>query len=231
MPFYFFLYFRFFAKIFAHKRSSPFYLEHLNSVDGLQANPTNPKEFTSASHDKTIKIWDATKFTPKVTLTGHESGVWCVNYNKKNSSQIITSSADFTARIWDIKSGKNTLTLKGHTHYVYKACFDSDGDFVATCGADKIVNYWDPRNPSKPVFTIGDCHNVLLSCDFMPNCQQILVTSMEGEIMMVSVKRQMSIFMHDTLPAIKEERKKLLEANNLDGNKEKEIKEIDLLSN
>jgi WD40 repeat protein len=102
---------------------------------------------------------------------------------------------------------------------------------LATCGADKIVNYWDPRNPQKPVFSIGDCHNVLLSCDFMPNCQQILVTSMEGEIMMVSVKRQMSIFMHDTLPALRDERKKLLEANNLDGIKEKELKEIDQISN
>lgn len=49
--------------------------------------------------------------------------------------------------------------------------------------------------------------------------------------MMVSVKRQMSIFMHDTLPAIKDERRKLLEANNLDGVKEKELKEIDLISN
>lgn len=66
----------------------------MNSVDGLQANPNDSKEFTSASHDKSIKVWDATKFTPKATLVGHGNGVWCVNYNKKNSNQIITSSAD-----------------------------------------------------------------------------------------------------------------------------------------
>jgi WD40 repeat protein len=86
-------------------------------------------------------------------------------------NQIVTSSADQTARIWDTRSGENTLTLAGHTHYVYKACFDGDGEYVATCGADKIVNYWDLRNPAKPVFTNGDIKNVLLCCDFMPNSQ------------------------------------------------------------
>jgi WD40 repeat protein len=63
------------------------------------------------------------------------------------------------------------MTLNGHKLYVYKATFDSDGDFVATCGADHIVNYWDLKKADKPVFSIDDCKNCLLTCDFMPNCQ------------------------------------------------------------
>jgi WD40 repeat protein len=34
-------------------------LEHENSVDALSANPVSENEFATASHDKTIKIWDA----------------------------------------------------------------------------------------------------------------------------------------------------------------------------
>ena len=61
--------------------------QHINSVDGISANPKNEKEFASASHDKTIKIWDATKFTVKhdIAKAGKEmlNGLWSVQYEKQ----------------------------------------------------------------------------------------------------------------------------------------------------
>lgn len=36
-------------------------LEHENSVDCISANPRNPNEFATGSHDKSIKIWDASR--------------------------------------------------------------------------------------------------------------------------------------------------------------------------
>ena len=92
-------------------------------------------------------------------------------------------------KVWDIKSGKCTSTLKGHDHYCYKAVFDNDGMNIASVGADKLVNFWDVRNTKAPVFSNNESPNILMSVDFMPNDQQILTTSMEGEISIFSVKK------------------------------------------
>jgi len=36
--------------------------EHENSVDAICANPVRDTEFATASHDATVKIWDAPNF-------------------------------------------------------------------------------------------------------------------------------------------------------------------------
>jgi len=119
--------------------------EHTNSVDAIQANPKNEKEFATASHDETIKIWDATKHTVRLTMKGHEKGIWSLNYDRPTGQRVVTCSPDSLVKIWDVKTGKCTETLKGHSHYCYKAVFDNDGITVASVGADKVLNLWDLR--------------------------------------------------------------------------------------
>lgn len=88
-------------------------------MDGIQVNPCNNKEFTSVSHDRTIKIWDAARFKCTATLQGHTNGVWGVDYDRSSGKKILTCSTDSTAKVWDIKSGKCSITLAGHTRFVY----------------------------------------------------------------------------------------------------------------
>jgi WD40 repeat protein len=132
-------------------------------------NPVNNKEFTSVSHDKSIKVWDSTRFTVSATLTGHTNGVWGVDYDRKTGKRIITCSTDSTAKIWDIKSGKCSATLAGHTRFVYDAKFNSDATFACTVGSDQKINYWDMRNTETPLFTCTEVKNVLMTCDFLVN--------------------------------------------------------------
>jgi WD40 repeat protein len=60
---------------------------------------------------------------------------------------------------------------------------------VCTVGADKLVNYWDLRNTKAPVFSLEDSTSPLMNCDFLPNDQQVVTTSIAGEISVYSVKR------------------------------------------
>ena len=41
-----------------------------------------------------------------------------------------------------------------------------------------------------------------MNCDFLPNDQQIVTTSIAGEISVFSVKRQERVFYHDTMPGL-----------------------------
>jgi WD40 repeat protein len=141
---------------------------HDNSVDALCINPTTEKEFSTASHDQSIKVWDAPTYKPRVTMTGHEKGVWSLMYDN-TGKRLVSSSPDTFVKIWDTKSGKCTDTLKGHTSFCYKAAFDHDGIHVASCGTDRVLNYWDLRKTQKPIFSNQESQSILMCCDFMPN--------------------------------------------------------------
>lgn len=179
---------------------------HENSVDAICANPQSDKEFATGSHDHTIKLWDAPKYGVKGTIKGHEKGVWSLQYDP-SGKKLISASPDHTSKIWDVKSGKCADTLKGHTHFCFKAAFSPDGTKAATVGADFLMNYWDLRNSKAPVYTNKDFSKVLMSVDFMPDGNQVLVSSIEGELGVINVEtpgKEERQFYHDTMPAIRQ---------------------------
>lgn len=99
-------------------------LAHENSVDSISVDPTSDKLFASGSHDKTIKLWDATKPQKALnTLTGNKNGVWCLNY-AHDGKRLLSASSDGLCKIWDVKTGKVTQELTAHeghkvTHLIY----------------------------------------------------------------------------------------------------------------
>jgi len=79
---------------------------HENSVDAITVDPTSDKLFATGSHDKTIKLWDATKpQKAQNTMTGNKEGVWCLNYSH-DGKRLLSASSDGLCKIWDVKTGK-----------------------------------------------------------------------------------------------------------------------------
>ena len=50
------------------------------------------------------------------------------------------------------------------------------------------MHYWDLRNSKVPVYTNNDFSKVLMAVDFMPDGNQVLVTSIEGEVGIINVE-------------------------------------------
>ena len=73
----------------------------------------------TGSHDKTVRIWDVNKEKSLHTLTGHNEGVWCVNYNPAGTN-IVTASPEGICKIWDMKGKKHSADLTAHTKRVIK---------------------------------------------------------------------------------------------------------------
>ncbi|KAK3616825.1 hypothetical protein LTR56_025694 [Elasticomyces elasticus] len=84
----------------------------------------------SASHDKTVKVWDAISGQCLRTLEGHSGPVSSVVFSA-NSSRLASASGDKTVKIWDASSGMWLETLKV-SRALYDISFDHTGSFLNT---------------------------------------------------------------------------------------------------
>ncbi|KAL8293004.1 hypothetical protein RQP46_000698 [Phenoliferia psychrophenolica] len=83
-----------------------------NVVTCLQFDKT---KVVSASDDHSINVFDTLTGQPKARLSGHEGGVWALQYI---GNILVSGSTDRTVRIWDLKTGKCTHVFVGHTSTV-----------------------------------------------------------------------------------------------------------------
>jgi WD40 repeat protein len=96
----------------------------------------------SASHDQTVKIWDASSGACLHTLKGHSSSVRSVAFSH-DSARLASASRDNTVKIWDASSSACLHTLEGHSEYVTSVAFSHDSARLASASWDKTVKIWD----------------------------------------------------------------------------------------
>jgi len=106
--------------------------EHQNSVDAVCWSP-DPDVFISASHDTTLKVWDARRGLCTDTLVGHVAGVYhCAVAS--NGRLVISCGAGDTKNVlvWSWPSKQICNSLHGHKRGVTHATFSTDSMSAAT---------------------------------------------------------------------------------------------------
>jgi WD40 repeat protein len=93
------------------------------------------QRLASASHDHTVKIWDARTGKCLQTLEGHGSLVTSVVFSH-DSQRLASASHDHTVKIWDSKTGKCLQTLEGHGNWVTSVVFSHDSQQLASAAVD-----------------------------------------------------------------------------------------------
>jgi WD40 repeat protein len=84
----------------------------------------------SASHDNTVKMWDASSGACLQTLEGHSSSVNLVAFSH-DSTRLASASPDRTVKIWEVSSGACLQTLDvGKT--LHHLSFDPTGSCLYT---------------------------------------------------------------------------------------------------
>jgi WD40 repeat protein len=82
---------------------------HSGPVSSVAFSPDSA-QLASASHDRTVKIWDASNGKCLQTLEGHSDWVQSVAFSP-DSAQLASASDDRTVKIWDASNGKCLQTL------------------------------------------------------------------------------------------------------------------------
>ncbi|OAF60547.1 hypothetical protein VC83_03550 [Pseudogymnoascus destructans] len=117
-------------------------LEGHSGVVRSVAFSNNLQLLASASHDKTVKVWDVATGTLQQTLRGHSDWVSSVAFSH-DSKLLASASNDKTVKIWDAATGMLQQTLEGHSIWVSSVAFSDDSKLLASASHDKTVKVWD----------------------------------------------------------------------------------------
>jgi WD40 repeat protein len=112
---------------------------HIAAVWGIAASPDG-RWFATASHDQTVKLWDAQTRRLVRTLTGHKAPVWCVAFSP--DSQALASGAE-EVTVWEVATGRVVHHFQGHTALVKALAFHPKQPWLVSSANDGSVRLWD----------------------------------------------------------------------------------------
>src|SRR5712672_2364480 len=84
---------------------------HTGAVNSVAFSPDGAW-LSTASEDKTARVWNAATGELLHTLSGHEDAVFAAPFSP-DGSKIATVSADLTPRLWDARTGTAAFELTG----------------------------------------------------------------------------------------------------------------------
>lgn len=134
---------------------------HGGGVTALAVSRQDSNVLVSASHDRTVIIWDLHRDdsnisgTPRHTLMGHLSAVSDVAVSP-DGTLALSGSRDGTLRLWEVDTGACYRELIGHTKEVICVGFSSDSKQIVSGSADKTIKLWNKLGCCK--YTIESGH-------------------------------------------------------------------------
>lgn len=122
-------------------------------------------KIVSASDDHSINIYDTDTGVLRKRLSGHEGGVWALEYK---GDTLVSGSTDRTVRIWDLEDLTQTHVFFGHTSTVrclqiVEPVYDeATGEFqppyplIVTGSRDASLRVWKLPKKGEPAYSAGE---------------------------------------------------------------------------
>ena len=93
----------------------------------------------SASHDRTVRLWDVTTgVDPYLQL---RKLAFRLAFSP-DGTRLATAAPDRTIRLWDVRTGE-PITFEGNTAAIGGLAFTPDGRRLASTSSDGTVKLWD----------------------------------------------------------------------------------------
>lgn len=122
--------------------------EHEGDVKCVSWHPEE-EQLASGSYDNDIRIWrEDDDWGCVEILRGHESTVWCLDWEKPHGGRLCSCSSDITIKIWSKSSSTSNASFseeaqlpQRHERAIYAVAWSKDGRIASTGGDGRIVIY------------------------------------------------------------------------------------------
>ena len=145
----------------------------------LSSASTAPGSST-ASADKTARIWDVATFKEIAVLRGYEDNVPSAAFSPDGVS-VVTASYAKTPRIWHVATAREIEVLRGHEDGVPSAVFSPDGTRIVTASWDKTARIWDVATATEIAVLRGH-EGPVQSAAFSPDGTRIVTASADKTV-------------------------------------------------
>ena len=98
-----------------------------------------------ATTNKTIKLWNATDGSLRLTIEAHRSVIGAIAYSPDGQT-LASASWDETVKLWNPVDGSLLQALKGHSSLVNAVAYSPDGQTLASASSDKTIKLWNVRH-------------------------------------------------------------------------------------
>ncbi|KAJ2842177.1 ribosome assembly, partial [Coemansia brasiliensis] len=154
-----------FFKVRAVTRCSSSLTGHTEAVLSVCFSPDG-SQLASGSGDTTVRIWDLSTETPRVTCKGHRNWVLCIAW-APNARILASGGMDNSVRLWDPATGRDLGILSGHRKWITALAWEPQHlnpqcSRVASSSKDGTVRVWDVRL-RRCLFTLAG-HTAAVTC-------------------------------------------------------------------
>lgn len=155
---------------------------HTETVWGVAAS-ADGRWIATASHDQSVKLWDAATRKLVRTLEGHRAMVWCVAFSP-DSQFLASGSAEERSgcvKVWEVATGREHRQFLGHERLVFGLAFHSNGRLLASASLDGSVCLWDVAD-GKSVGLLHQFDRPVYSVAFHPDGRWLAASSLDNRV-------------------------------------------------
>ena len=151
---------------------------HSRGINEVAWHKSSPL-LSTASDDKTMKLWDAVTAEAIVEFRGHDNFVFCMDHHQH---LLVSGSFDETVRLWDTRTGDLITTLPAHSDPVTGVSFNRDGTCICSASHDGLIRIWDVATGEclKTIYAAGN--PPVSSVRYSPNGRYILAGTLDSKL-------------------------------------------------